>query len=657
LFLLVVPLTQTPSAGVQAQSGVSGMWRVESTPGTTWTAVLIAVGSNRVTGLVSSCSSNRGQIEIVDGRRDGNTVSFRCSSINRARTVTFTGQLDGDALRFRWEKAGTGGNPTDDALFGGSAPRTFVARRISSGASDFEVSLAAAASTLRREPAVTFDHILRADQTPENWLTFSGNLQGHRHSPLSQINRANVANLELVWLRQAPTIGQLQATPIVVDGVMYTTRNANDVVALDAATGRELWVHRYAPDDRARASGGGGRPNRGLAILGSTLFLGTLDAHLIALDAYSGDRLWDTTVANARDASCDTGQPCYAITLAPLVVKNLVVVGVAGGEGRTRGFVAAYDARTGKEAWRFHTIPGPGEPNHESWAGESWRTGGAPVWNTGAYDPDLNLTYWGTGNPFPVYDGSTRKGDNLYSNSVVALDADTGRLRWHFQFTPHDVHDWDSAQVPVLVDLIWQGRPRKVMLWANRNGLMYVLDRVTGEFLMGKPFVEVNWTTGFDPQGRPILTSPPPDPVRPGTATNWNPHSYSPRTGLFYVSAWERLGFRPGKAFGAIRAFEPRTGRQVWEFRLDDAFLWRGVLTTGSDLLFTGSWGDSYSDPTDAARVDGYFYALDARTGELLWRRELTSSIQSPPITYAVRGRQYVAVAAGDTMFGFSLRP
>jgi alcohol dehydrogenase (cytochrome c) len=418
-----------------------------------------------------------------------------------------------------------------------------------------------------------------------------------------------------------------------------------------------LWVHRYAPDERARASGGGGRPKRGLAILGNTLFLGTLDAHLIAIDAYSGVRLWDTAVANVRDPSCENGQPCYVITLAPLVVKNLVVVGVGGGEGRTRGFVAAYDARTGKEAWRFHTIPGPGEFGHDTWGGESWRTGGAPVWNTGAYDPDLNLTYWGTGNPFPVYDGSSRNGDNLYSNSVVALDADSGKLKWHFQFTPHDVHDWDSAQVPVLVDLIWQGRARKVMLWANRNGLMYVLDRATGEFLMGKPFVEVNWTTGFDPKGRPILTNPPPDPVRPGTATNWNPHSYSPRTGLFYVSAWERLGFRPGKAFGAIRAFEPMTGKQVWEYRLDDAFMWRGVLTTGSDLLFTGSWGDSYSDPTDAARVDGYFYALDARTGEMLWRRELTSSIQSPPITYAVRDRQYVAVAAGDTLFAFSLRP
>jgi alcohol dehydrogenase (cytochrome c) len=501
---------------------------------------------------------------------------------------------------------------------------------------------------------VTFDRMLNADREPGNWLTYSRTLSGQRYSPLAAVSRSNVHQLELAWLWQTGVAaGRFQATPLVVDGMMYTVRPVNDVVALDAATGQLKWTYSHTPIPRARASGGGGYPNRGLAILGGTLFLGTLDAHLLAIDAATGTLVWKATVADAADPACGAG-PCYVITHAPLVVKDKVLVGVGGGEGRIRGFLAAFDAATGKEAWRFHTIPAPGEPGNDTWSGESWKTGGGAIWTTGAYDPDLNLTYWGTGNPSPNYQPETRLGDNLYTNSVVALDADSGSLRWHYQFTPHDDQDWDSAQTPVLTDVLWQGQPRKVMLWANRNGLVYVLDRTTGQFLAAKPFVDVNWMDGFDERGRPIRTgrvATPDAPLKPGTSpTNWQPASYSPGTGLLYVTAWESPNFGRGvpakaKTFGAVRAFDPTTLTQTWEFRIDDAVFWRGVLTTGGDLLFTGT-----------GLPDAYFYALDARTGDALWKFGLAGSIQSPPVTYAVGGRQYVAVAGGTTLFVFSLR-
>lgn len=646
---------QSPTIAVTfVQTGAAGSWRVDGTaPGTSWTAVL-RVDGPRLIGAVSTCSSNQGAFEISEGRVDGNTITFKCTSGDGQRTLTLTGEVASDEIAFTWEKqVREGGNPRDeDVLFGASALGRFIAKRVTDAV---DPRLKEMADRARTGPLVTFDRILRAEQEPQNWLTYSGDLQGHRYSSLTQITKDNVKNLELAWLSQAVTNSRLEATPLVVDGVMYTTRNTNDVVALDAQTGRVIWTFPYTPMAGARASGGGGRPNRGLAILGSTLFLATLDAHLLALDAYSGKLIWNTTVADARDPVCKG--LCYSMTLSPLVIKDKVLVGVGGGEGRTRGFVAAFDARSGQQVWRFHTIPGPGEFGHDTWAGESWRTGGAPVWNTGSFDPDLNLTYWGTGNPYPSNEDGTRQGDNLYSNCVLALDADTGKLKWYFQFTPHDVHDWDSTQTPVLTDLQWQGRSRKVMLWANRNGLYYLLDRTTGEFLAARPFVEVNWMSDFDSKGRPILTSPDPGPdVRPGSATNWNPHSYSPRTGLFYVAAWERQGFRRGKAYGAVRALDPLTGDKKWEFKIEDAVFWRGVLTTASDLLFTGTWGDFYSDPADAVRVDGYFYALDARTGEVLWKFGLAGTIQSPPITYAFRGKQYIAVAANDTLFAFTLR-
>src|SRR6202142_2972055 len=353
---------------------------------------------------------------------------------------------------------------------------------------------------------VSSDRLLHSSAEPQNWLTYSGDYSSHRYSPLQQIGPANVKDLELKWVFQAQSLEKFESTPLVADGVMYATQAPDDVVALDPKTGRAFWVYHYAPSADAKPCCG--RVNRGVAILGDTLFMATIDAHLVAIDAKNGHPVWNIRVADSAAG--------YAMTLAPLVIKDKVLVGVAGGEYGIRGFIAAYDAATGKEAWRFYTIPGPGEPGHETWSGEDWQHGGAPVWLTGSYDPELNLTYWGVGNPGPDWNPDQRNGDNLYSSSVVALDADTGKLKWHYQFSPHNEFDWDATQVPVLADVQIQGRARKVMLWANRNGMFYVLDRTTGKFLLGKPFTKVNWSAGFDEVGRPMIV-PSVKPTKEGT--------------------------------------------------------------------------------------------------------------------------------------------
>jgi alcohol dehydrogenase (cytochrome c) len=329
--------------------------------------------------------------------------------------------------------------------------------------------------------------LLNAAREPQNWLSHSATYDNQRYSQLKTITPANAKNLEMKWAYQTFSTWSFETTPLVVDGVMYLTSGPNDVTALDAATGRPFWIYKYTPQPGFKACCGA--PNRGLAILGDTLFMGTVDAHLIALDAVSGKVRWNTTVAKTVDG--------YAISHAPLVIKDKVVVGTAGGEYPTRGFIAAYDVNTGKEAWRFYTIPGTGEPGNDTWPADAWQVGGGSVWTTGAYDPALNLTYWGVGNANPNFYDEKRKGDNLYTCSVVALDTETGKLKWHFQFTPHDINDWDAAQVPVLADLNWLGAPRKVLMWANRNGFFYVLDRETGAFLKGFPFVKVNWRAAW----------------------------------------------------------------------------------------------------------------------------------------------------------------
>jgi alcohol dehydrogenase (cytochrome c) len=537
-----------------------------------------------------------------------------------------------------------------------------------------------AAAAYRLDAQVTYDRLLAAAKEPGNWLTYSGDYASRRYTELRQITPGNVGNLQQRWMFQGSVVGAWQSTPLVADGIMYVTQRPNDVVALDARTGRAFWMFRHpVPADQLACCGAN---NRGLAILGDTLYLATLDTRLIAIDAKSGKARWNVQVAEYKE----TG---YSMTLAPLIVKDKVIVGVGGGELGIRGFLAAYDARTGKEAWRRYTIPAPGEPGAESWQNDAWKTGGASIWLTGSYDAALNLTYWGTGNPSPDWYPAQRPGDNLYTDSVIAVNPDTGELKWHFQFTPHDAYDYDSVQVPVLVDRDWNGRPAKLMLWANRNGFFYVLDRATGAFLLGKPFVKVNWASGLDGQGRPIQTPPADgDAIWPGVqgGTNWYSPSYSPRTGLFYVPIWENYaslirrqpakyvpggrGFTGGGwtvvtptadaagtpalrrgAFnlwteatgtGAVIALDPQTGQAKWKFEMTDVTD-SGILTTASDLLFTGG-------------REGYFQALDARTGTLLWKANLGGQIVNGPISYEVAGRQYVATIAGLNLVAFALR-
>jgi len=525
---------------------------------------------------------------------------------------------------------------------------------------------------------VTSDRLLRAAEEPQNWITYSGGYASQRHSLLTQITPANVTNLELKWILPNQVFGAWQSSPIVVDGIMYVTQRPNDVLAVDAKTGRVFWQYRYnvSPDARVCC----GANNRGVAMLGDTLYTGTLDGHLVALDKTTGRSLWDVAVGDPKLG--------YSITMAPLIVKDKVLVGSGGGEYGIRGFIAAFDAKSGKELWRFYTIPGPGEKGHDTWSGDSWKSGGASVWVTPSYDPALNLTYWGVGNPGPDFNPSQRMGDNLYSDSVVALNPDTGELKWHFQFTPHDPYDYDSVQVGVLADINWKGTPTKALLWGNRNGFFYVLDRTNGRFLSGTPFVKVNWASGIDEKGKPVPTPQPEgQPTWPGVqgGTNWYSPSFSPRTGLFYLSVWdgyasvfkpESSQYVPGRNFlgggatpyagvqgapgvrvgratpintwtdaagsGGVVAIDPQTGQKKWTFKQFDVTD-SGNLTTATDLLFTGG-------------REGYFYALDARTGAELWKASLGGQIANGPISYAVDGKQYIAVISGNSLITFALR-
>ena len=525
----------------------------------------------------------------------------------------------------------------------------------------------------RGDTSATSARILNADREPHNWLTYSGSYASQRYSLLSNITRDNVKNLALKWVWRPRYLDKMESTPLVVDGVLYTVQNS-EVVALDAATGRSYWTFRYRvpPESNAYVM-----VVKGLAFADDRLFWATYDGHLIAIDAKTGTAIWNKTILDWKQG--------LQLNVAPLVVKDKVILGPATNEFGTNCWIAAFDVRSGDEVWRFKTVPEPGEKGNDTWPGDSWRHGGAPIWVTGSYDPVTNLTFWGTGNPNPGWNGGPRNpGDNLYADSVVALDADTGALKWHYQFTPNDEFDWDSVQVPVLADMEWKGRPRKVMLWANRNGFVYVLDRTTGEFLLGKAFVKQNWNLGFD-NGRPVRdpkAKPTPEGTRiePGTqgGTNWYSPSYSPRTSLFYVSVWDnysavsryadvapwqegkkytgRAPAGPGggaagrspvayrteeEGYGAVRAIDPKTGEKKWDFKMVD-YTESGVLTTASDLLFAGG-------------REGHFFALDARTGELLWKTNLGGTVANGPITFAADGRQYVAVAAEGALYVFGL--
>lgn len=509
---------------------------------------------------------------------------------------------------------------------------------------------------------VDWNRLLNASSEPENWLMYSGTLDSQRHSRLDQINKSNVSDLEMVWAYQIPVIDRAETVPLVVDGIMFITEAPSNVVAVDAATGRQYWRYDHPlPEDLRICCG---RNNRGVAILGETLYMSTLDAHLVAIDARTGNLLWNTEVADHKAG--------YSKTAAPLVVKDKIITGIAGGEFGIRGFIDAYDPQTGERLWRTYTVAGPGDPNVSTWAGDSWRTGGGASWITGSYDPELDLVYWGTGNPGPDWNGDARLGDNLYTDSALALDPDTGELKWYFQFTPHDVHDWDAIQVPILADISYQGQQRKVMMWANRNAFYYTIDRSNGQFLVGKPYALQTWAEGLDSNGRPIRvpgTTPTYEGVvvapSVGGGTNWFSPAYSPRTGLFYVNAFDGEqkffkrdeDYEEGERFtggggtyiqpmdtynSAIRAIDPATAEIMWQFPIQPRST-AGISTTAGGLVFSGS-------------VDGYFFALDDASGEELWHVTLGARVHAAPMTYAVDGKQYVTVAAGNVVFTFALR-
>lgn len=517
--------------------------------------------------------------------------------------------------------------------------------------------LLAAACTLAAQ--VPYERILNAAKEPGSWLTYSGNYSGHRYSPLAEITPANVSKMRVRWAYQF-ALSRTQVSPVVADGVMYITA-PNTASALDLRTGRTLWTwSRPIPSDYQ--SIGFGRVNRGPAILDDRLYVATLDCYLVALDIKSGQERWSAKVEDYH--------PGYSMTLAPLAIKGKVLVGVSGGEAGIRGFVDAYDSASGKRLWRFYTVPGPGEPGNESWSGDSWKTGGASTWVTGAYDPELNLVYWGVGNPGPDWNGDGRLGDNLYACSFVALDPETGKLKWHFQFTPHDTHDWDATHVPMLVDAQVRGRVRKLIVNPNRNAFYYALDRTSGEFLAGQAYAKQTWAKGLDDRGRPIVI-PGTEPSTEGKliwpslngATVWFSPSYSPQTNLVYVSTREvgatyfkrEAEYKPGTFFagggearipvdqqwGAVRALDVASGKIAWEFKLTSP-PWAGCLSTAGGLVFSGT-------------QEGNIFALDAKTGKPLWDFQSGGPVFSNAISFQIDGRQHVAMASDRVLYVFGL--
>jgi alcohol dehydrogenase (cytochrome c) len=527
-------------------------------------------------------------------------------------------------------------------------------------------TLAGGKSAPRAAVDVSQREILETDARPGQWLTYAGNYSGHRHALLRQLTKSNVASLRLAWVAQLRQVDrELEVSPIVADGVMFVSESREGVVALDARTGEQIWTYRRpVPEHLSLCCG---MPNRGVAVLGRTVFVATIDSFLVALDANTGHQRWITKVADYRDG--------YTMTGAPLALGDRVVVGVAGGEFGIRGFVAAYDAVQGRELWKIYTVPGPGEAGHDTWTGDGWRTGGAPTWTVGAYDPAEDLIIWGTGNPAPGYQADVRPGDNLFTNSVVAIEAKTGRLRWYYQFTPADEHDWDSAQQPILAEIVWGGQKRPVVLWANRNAFFYALDRRTGEFLFAKPFVKQTWNEGFDVKGRP-RTAASARPSATGSlvwpaimaATNWWPPSYDRSRQLVFVPCSEAAGlyfrspevkFERGELFNGsvasgysrnqlatayVKAIDAQTGAVRWQTALSSGwgdFVWAvgGVLSTDGGLVFTG--------------YRHVFYAFDADTGQELWRVNLGAWVRGSPISFSLDGKQFIAVSAGHSIFVF----
>ncbi len=498
-----------------------------------------------------------------------------------------------------------------------------------------------------------------------DWPGYNGDPGGNRYTTLSQIAKANVARLGPKWMFSLPSTARLQGTPAVLGGIMYVT-SANECYALDAGTGRQIW-HFRQPRTRGMAADSSGGTNRGVAAAGDRVFLETDSAHVIALSRFTGDLLWDTEMADWHQS--------YFATSAPLAVGNLVVAGTGGGEHGTRGFLAAFDQASGKEVWRFWTVPLPGEPGSETWQGKGIAHGGAPTWFTGTYDSETDTVFWPTGNPSAEYYGDDRVGDNLYSDCILALDAKTGKLKWHYQTTPHDLWDWDATETPMVVDATWQGQPRKLLIQANRNGFFYIFDRTNGKLLLAKPFVRtLTWASGVGADGRPVR-NPDQEPSPAGTrvcpsqdgATNWFSPSFNPATGLYYVQTFEKCSvytksdpgtWQPGRQYlggsqkrapdqkplRILKAIDIQTGKIAWELpQPGPAESWGGTLSTSTGLVIFGEEG-------------GALMAADAVSGKPLWSFQTNQTWKASPMTYLFDGKQYVAVAAGSAIIAFGIQ-
>ena len=496
----------------------------------------------------------------------------------------------------------------------------------------------------------------------DDWPSYNGDYTGRRYSSLTQVTPQNAHELRPQWVFHSRNAGILEVTPVVVAGIMFVT-GSNDAYALDAATGKTLW-HHVRPVTQGLVDDASGHINRGVAILGTRVYMETDNAHLLCLDARSGNPIWDVAYA--------PGNRNYGATSAPLVVKDKVLVGTSGGDDGVRGFIAAFDANTGKEVWRFWTIPAPGEFGSSSWPGDMYKHGGGTTWMPGTYDPTLNTIFWGTSNPSPDFDGSVRPGDDLYTNCVLALDPDTGKLKWYFQFTPHDLYDYDATETPVLVDAVYRGQPRKLLIEANRNGFIYILDRTNGKFLAAHQFsLMQNWAKGIDASGRPILTGNIPTEagtrVCPGFAgaTNWFSPAYSELTHIFYFMTLEDCTvykahpeeFEEGKEFYStgtkhlpdenarkyLLAYDFDKGKFVWRNpQVGNSHSFAGVMTTATGIV---AFGDDAQE----------FEVVDGRTGASLWHFNVGQPLHASPMSYAVNGKQYFAIAAGNDLFSFAL--
>jgi alcohol dehydrogenase (cytochrome c) len=497
---------------------------------------------------------------------------------------------------------------------------------------------------------VTFNRLRNSDEEPQNWLSYWGSLRGTHYSRLAGVTPSNIKSLAAAWTYQFGG-GGVEVTPLVVDGIMFVTGPLDNVAALDARTGRSIWRYsrRLPSDVHSHCTV---MTNRGVAILGDRLYLATLDSHLVALDAKTGNVIWDISVEDYKSG--------VSITHAPLAIDGRIIVGITAGECALTGFIDAYDAATGAKLWRIHTTPQANDPERSTWAGDSWKTGGGPTWMTGTYDTETDTIFWPTGNPSPDYDGSVRAGDNLWTCSILAIDPKSGKLKWFFQYTPHDTHDWDATETPVLIDAEINGRMRRLLIHADRNAFYYAIDRETGKFIAGKAFAKQNWAKGLDANGHPIVI-PGTDPTPSGVyicpdasgATNWASPSYDPKTGLFFIAARESCAVytsvtkepRPGDPYvgsgqkedaslapGAIRAIDPATGDVRWSYDIYQGSSAAGVLATAGGVVFGSS-------------RDGNLVALDAKTGKYLWHYQTGAEIRSSPISYSVDGVQYIAVS------------